>query len=131
MFTKCIFQVLDESCLGGTALAHEMGHNLGLDHDRANAISGSEKRSNYGFTECHANGFSTIMSYRCKNRVKNKNGKLVVPPAIHFFSDPHAIYNGRPVGRSTSEDNVWVLRQNYKKISGFRPHRFQNGNLKK
>eukprot|EP00123_Amoebidium_parasiticum_P013081 comp21756_c0_seq1/m.30831 comp21756_c0_seq1/g.30831 ORF comp21756_c0_seq1/g.30831 comp21756_c0_seq1/m.30831 type:complete len:474 (-) comp21756_c0_seq1:655-2076(-) len=112
------FSVLDESCLGGTAMAHEMGHNFGLDHDRANSVS--ENRPNYGYRQCKYNGFSTIMAYSCGRVLKD--GKVYRVPAINRFSDPLTEYNGMALGNSGSEDNSWVLWKNYKIIAGFRKH---------
>ena len=67
-----------------TTLAHEIGHNLGCNHDRDHAgnIKGAYSYS-YGYDV--ENVFATIMSYD--------------RPLIEYFSTPDITYKGYPIGK--------------------------------
>jgi hypothetical protein len=72
------------------SFAHELGHNLGVSHDRANA-AGVVGTTNYAYGYINdAAGFGTIMSYST-NRIAR-------------FSNPNVICNGAPCG--VSRNNV-------------------------
>ena len=66
-------------------VAHEIGHNMGMNHDRANSSGGGPAEINsfnYGIT---CSGARTIMSYPGF-------------PDLPHFSDPSLNYNGQPCG---------------------------------
>jgi hypothetical protein len=67
---------------------HELGHNLGCQHDRANASSIPIYPYSYGYQDPDR-VFRTVMAYDC-----------VYPgcPRIPYFSNPDLTYLGRPVG---------------------------------
>lgn len=82
------FSVTWWNCFAGQTFAHEVGHNQGNSHDRANGSGGAYPYS-YGYRTCDhpalANGqsFRTVMAYSCTgvNRV-------------NYFSNPNVLYNG-------------------------------------
>jgi hypothetical protein len=81
--------------ISNNTLAHEIGHNFGLNH--------GEKEQ--GIT-AYANGyrvagkFSTIMSKRTTGGT-----------AINFFSNPQLKFNGDPIGTVSSNDAVRLINE--------------------
>jgi hypothetical protein len=67
-------------------VAHELGHNLGCDHDRENALGGGAFPFSYGYRFAVA-GFTnrTVMAYEPGER-------------IPFYSSPDIAFNGVPIG---------------------------------
>jgi len=106
--------------LGGTdtnyAFAHELGHNMGCQHDRANVYGpqGAYPYS-YGYLD-PAGDFHTIMAYwlgypwRC--------------PVIPHFSNPAVSYSGKPTGvdymAPDSADNARTLNMTASTVANFR-----------
>jgi hypothetical protein len=69
-------------------LAHELGHNMGCNHDRAHAGGGTSVFP-YSYGYDRAGVFGTIMSY--------------VGPRITYFSTPLISYSGIPIGIDVDE----------------------------
>ena len=112
------FAVVDAACAGSVALAHELGHAMGLNHDRY-VSSNATQANNYGFVSVTGN-FRDIMSYpnKCYDRL-NRDCALKV-----YYSSPNKIINGRRAGRSSDKPNPanatrWLKRKR-DIISGFR-----------
>jgi hypothetical protein len=62
------YSVVSDGDSGGyycldTTFAHELGHNMGDAHDRANATAPGAYSYSYGYVGNGPNGFSTIMAY--------------------------------------------------------------------
>lgn len=73
------------SCNGNwNTLAHEMGHNMGAQHDRANASPSIPPAFSYSYGYRRLNTFIDVMSYpdNCGNC-----------PKIPYFSTPNRTYN--------------------------------------
>jgi hypothetical protein len=90
-------------------LAHEIGHNLGSDHDRANAFIGPfTDYVGYGhrFT-ARGQLYRTIMSYA---------------PGweIPLFSNPALRYGGKRAGISAKNDSASIIRDNAPVVSALR-----------
>jgi hypothetical protein len=101
-FANYAFQVTDVDCLANQTLAHEHGHNLGLEHDPGNSDVGSNpSAASYPWSFGHwVNGsFRTIMSY---------NACTVSCPRVLHFSNPEVLYLGVPTGISNQRDNAWT-----------------------
>ncbi|RPI67845.1 MAG: hypothetical protein EHM38_09260 [Geobacteraceae bacterium] len=73
---------------------HELGHNLGCQHDRANASVPGRFSYSYGFQDPDE-AFRTVMAYDCAGGC----------PRIHYFSNPDLTYQGKPVGISENDPN--------------------------
>ncbi|MGD9691311.1 MAG: M12 family metallo-peptidase [Phycisphaerales bacterium] len=100
---------------GGIVLAHELGHNMGLAHDRDNAGS-SSRCFGYGYRTPNAQ-LRTIMAYAPGTRVP-------------VFSNPSVSWGGFPMGvaeipncQNFSEacENARALNLNHPTTAAFRP----------
>lgn len=76
------FSVMRQSQYVFNVLAHELGHNFGCDHDRANTGGGALFNYSFGYRE-PGNLWHDIMAY---------DPGQVIP----YFSNPDLIYNGPP-----------------------------------
>ena len=98
-FANYAFQVSARGCLINSTLAHEHGHNLGMEHDPANAgISPSGASYDWSFGHSVSGSFRTIMSYACTSSC----------PRILHYSNPDVLYNGVPTGIVDQRDNAWT-----------------------
>ena len=62
-----MFSVTKYSCATGHyTFGHEIGHNLGLNHDRGTKEACSSSNYNYGYRDPNA-AFRSIMAYNCKS----------------------------------------------------------------
>ena len=108
-FAPLAFSVVMRRSAASLTLAHEIGHNLGLAHDRANA--GTAAVFPYAFGYRDPPYFRDLMSYACAG---------TPCPTVPFFSNPAVSYNGRPMGTADSEDAVRALRQTIPVAATFR-----------
>lgn len=94
------------SCLGGQTFAHELGHNLGLHHDPANAGDPESLIEEFAYGHFVDGQFRTIMSYwtECTS--------FSSCPQIDHFSDPDVKdpESGLPTGQA-DRNNAEVLRR--------------------
>lgn len=104
-FRSSAFSVTVRGCLDGDTLTHEMGHNMGCAHDRANA-GGAVNSYAYGYRTPDSR-FRTIMAYRPGTRAA-------------VWSSPNVIHSGYTMGTAT-EDNVRSLNAVTDTVSAFTP----------
>ncbi len=97
------FNIVDVSCSAGRTLAHEVGHNLGAQHDIDNTEMPGVTPYAYGYQD-PGGTFATIMAYGIKGTCARSC------PRIPYFSNPHLRYNGRPLG-SAHADNARVFAE--------------------
>ncbi len=97
------FSVNDRYCAFGQAsFGHELGHNMGLNHDRATegcptgACGSGAYSYSFGYRD-PGNAFRTVMAYNCPGGC----------PRILRFSNPNPLYNynGKPTGISEAAPN--------------------------
>lgn len=105
-FAQYAFSVTVRGCLGGHTLTHEMGHNQGCHHDRANAGNAIYPYS-YGFRTSD-NRYRTVMSYSPGTR-------------INYWSSPGVQYSGYTLGVANSEDNARSLNDVRATVERFLP----------
>jgi hypothetical protein len=114
------YSVVYSSCLSSQTLAHELGHNQGDHHDRANADSGYYPYS-YGYRQCVTGGFRTVMAYPC-----SYNGNGAGTTRISNFSNPAVYYNGQATGidhntdPANSADNARSMNNTANTVAAFR-----------
>ena len=107
------FSTVNVGCDIGSTTAHEIGHNLGLNHDPQNANVADHRKYApdahghfYGLTS----NFKTVMSYGPFND-------------IPYFSTPDIIVRGQPIGILDERNNTRVLGETLRMGS-----RFHDGN---
>jgi hypothetical protein len=109
-FASYAFQVTAKDCaVGNLSFAHEHGHNLGMQHDPANAAG-----AYYAWSYGHAvdGVFRTVMSYSAAC----PSGCARVP----YFSNPNVMYAGYPTGIANQRDNARTANLNASTVAAFR-----------
>jgi peptidyl-Asp metalloendopeptidase len=97
-FANYAFQATALGCLANSTLAHEHGHNMGMEHDPASAgVSPAGASYPWSFGHYVNGSFRTIMSY---------NVCSVSCPRVLHFSNPDVLYNGVPTGILDQRDNA-------------------------
>jgi hypothetical protein len=104
-----------ECATGNYSLAHEMGHNMGSEHDRTNADGLGSYAYSFGY-QAPNRSFRTIMAYDC-----DRPGGC---PRINHWSNPDVFYNGQPTGvvftSPVSADNRRSLNNTAPFVCNFR-----------
>lgn len=112
------FNVVERTCaIGHYSFGHELGHNMGLDHDRANVTDFTSASRPYGYGYQDPDGvFRTIMAY--------SKGCTAPCPRIQRFSNPDVMYNGRTtgiaIGQASQADAAQALNDTALAVSNFR-----------
>lgn len=112
------FSVINPACAGSATLAHELGHNMGLRHDRYVEAAASADVYNYGYVSTQAK-VRDIMSYN------NQCAALGIScQRVTYFSSPLITYNGYPLGipkgTTGAADATRKLGENATTVSTFR-----------
>lgn len=112
------FSAINAACRGTPSLAHELGHNMALRHDRYVEAAASSSVYNYGYVST-VGRFRDIMSYN------NECAALGFTCArITYYSTPLKTYNtypiGIPAGTNGAADATRKLAEGAAAISAFR-----------
>lgn len=115
-FEAFAYSVVARSCATGYySFGHELGHNMGADHDAGNANSTGPYVYNRGFVDTTptspATPWRTIMSYDSSPSSTR----------VQFFSNPNVNFPpGDPMGVSNATDNHLVLDNTALTTANFR-----------
>ncbi len=120
------FTVVQRSCAGtNLSFAHEVGHNMGGHHDRANA-SASTLDYNFGHIQpvpsnAAVNPWRSVMSYNSPCSDSAATGEC---PRVPWFSNPNVTrlgdVAGVPLTDANPEHNVMVFALNDGQVSRYR-----------
>jgi len=114
-FKTFAFSVVSRICAAGNySFAHELGHNMGSHHDRANADGPAAYPYSYGY-QAPDNAFRTIMAYNCGG---------AGCPRVNYWSNPEMTFGGQPMGIDyllpNSADNRRSLNNTAFTVANFR-----------
>lgn len=114
-FAPLAFSVVHYQCATGYySFGHEIGHNMGNQHDRLNAFSEGVFNYSYGYQEPNRN-FRTVMAYNCPD------GGC---PRVNYYANPQVSLNNRPTGvdhtASNSADIVRSMNSVAFNVANFR-----------
>lgn len=105
------FGVTARGLCGQFVFAHELGHNMGCQHDRSNAGNTPSHPFAYGYRTPNT-AFRTVMAYLPGN---------LAP----YFSNPNVTYQGFPMGVPQGQpnpcDNARAINLNASTIAAWRP----------
>jgi hypothetical protein len=104
-FSESAYQVTKYTCaVGNLTMAHEFGHNLGLEHNPENSSAWPGSGSYpYSFAHYHDGSYRTVMSY--SNPCTMGCGRRM------YYSNPDVDYLGLPTGVDDTNDNTRSLEQ--------------------
>ncbi|MBM3549565.1 MAG: hypothetical protein FJX54_21720, partial [Alphaproteobacteria bacterium] len=113
------FSVVTRNCAtSNLTFPHELGHNMGAEHDRYVVSDATSTTFNYGYVDTTAR-IRTVMAYNDLCVASGFNCTR-----IPYFSSPYLTYNGTTIGASpystTGAYNVRTLTENASGIAGFR-----------
>lgn len=94
-FESSAFSVVNRGCASSNfSLAHELGHNMGCDHDRENTTGGGLYSYSYGwrFTGSDMVQYRSVMAYAPGTRVG-------------YFSNPNVTFKGAATGVAIGQPN--------------------------
>jgi hypothetical protein len=109
-FNTLAFSVTQRGCINGHTFAHELGHNMGSQHNPENGSGGAYSYS-YGYRDnVDPVRFRTIMSYACSSPSC---------PRINYWSNTVLTYSGEPMGTAT-QNNRLSLNNTAATVASFR-----------
>jgi peptidyl-Asp metalloendopeptidase len=122
------FSVSEAVCAGTVVMPHELGHNMGANHDPANA-GGSIFPFAYGYQDPRTGpddwgDFVTVMAYgrngHCplNNPISDVNQGEICPH-IPYWSNPKGRYNDKPLGTAQA-NNRRTLNRTAQSVANYR-----------
>ena len=92
------YSVVAANCVDYYSFQHEVGHNLGLQHDESNAPSSTAFEGSYGYRWTGENNrtYRSVMAYSPGTRVP-------------YFSNPEVSFEGGTTGANGAANNAGVL----------------------
>lgn len=110
-FSEWGYSTMHVGCASNYTMAHEMGHNMGSQHDVDNASSQGYYSYSYGYQQTSASSpYRSIMAYSC-------SGSSC--PRANYWSSPDITYNGSSTGTS-SANNAQSINNRRWYVANFR-----------
>jgi peptidyl-Asp metalloendopeptidase len=113
-FESSAYNVVDYECATGYySFGHELGHNMGADHEVASSTSPGAYTYDHGFTHASAtpaNSWRTVMSYDTSPHSTR----------VQYWSNPNINFGGVAMGTAATEDNHRVLNNTAGTVANFR-----------
>jgi len=98
-----MFSVTAWNCATGYySFGHEIGHNLGCNHDKGTSDACASGNINYGYRDPNAD-FRSILAYNCGSGQCDYNAGGGCP-RVQRFSNPYEKYNGKSIGNTTTNN---------------------------
>lgn len=95
------FVVRSDCATGYYSFGHELGHNLGVEHDRVNASVKTALPYAYGYQDPD-NGFRDVMAYNCKGGCERVQFYSTTSPSAAAKSDRYV--SGKSLGVRWEDD---------------------------
>jgi hypothetical protein len=115
-----MYSVTAWNCATGYySFGHEIGHNLGLLHDRGTQNSCNDSNYNYGYRD-PAGSFRTALAYSCRTG-QCDNIQANGCTRINRYSNPNFQYNNKALGTS-GEDNARKVNDVRKQVAKYYEH---------
>ncbi|CAM9893984.1 unnamed protein product, partial [Sphacelaria rigidula] len=93
-FAKYAYSVVHINCINNFSHTHEVGHNMGANHDEGNSNAYHEYA--YAYRRCIGNSpFRTVMAYQ---------SDCMMAPRVNVFSNPDTKIDGFAQGTSTANN---------------------------
>ena len=114
-YSEYAFNVVHADCATGYySVAHEIGHNLGSQHDHAHASANGVFEHSHGFQD-PGNRFRTIMAYNCSGGCAR----------INHWSNPNVFFQtigptGMPLGAVNAAHNTLSIMETAPRVSRYR-----------
>jgi hypothetical protein len=114
-FASNAFALVSQHCATGYySFGHELGHNMGSAHNRANASVTGVYNYSFGYQD-PLETFRTVMAYNCPGGCDR----------VNYWSNPEIDMNGRPMGVIHTDplaaDNHRSLNNTAYTVANFRP----------
>jgi len=93
--------VVQKSCaVGYYSFGHEIGHNIGLHHNKEKA---NNKHNKNGYGYLIPNGYRTILAYKANGHATR----------INYYSNPYVKFNGRATGTKQANNAEILIRNRF------------------
>ena len=120
--SSSMFSVTKYSCATGYySFGHELGHNMGLSHDRGstNSCTSNLNKYNYGYRD-PASQFRSIMAYNCQVGACDYVSGTAGCNRVQMFSNVEYRYAGKAIGSSIA-NSARVINENRVAIAAYKP----------
>jgi len=98
-----MFSVTSTDCATGYySFGHEIGHNMGANHDKGTTNTCGTSSYSYGFRD-PAGGFRSILAYNCRTGQCDNNSSNSCT-RVQRFSNDEFLYNGLPIGNAQTDN---------------------------
>jgi hypothetical protein len=115
-----MYSVSHYGCATGYyTFGHELGHNLGLTHDRGSKNQCNNTDYGFGYRDPQAE-FRSILSYWCDANQCTGNPLPEGAPCtrVQRFSNTYSLYNGKPIG-DAANDSARKMNEVAAEVSNF------------